>query len=254
MNTRIPRQTERRPHSASCRLWRVHSPRAQCAKRGLTTEREPSDSVNSRVARAPERRKMTSPRDGTALLGADWRQAPLRLGRNIYNEPWTDASATTASSGSNRVRRTTAGRPRSGADRGSVGGAARRVAAAARSRRGAGRAAHLRLRQLHHVLARGLPLLRAAQAQLSRAVPHPAPRGEGAAGPARRAEIKNQVRQPRSDPSSRRGRAADHRLDARGLRVAGCNQDEAEAEAEAEAKRSEAEAPRRGKRQVLRAK
>ena len=70
------------------------------------------------------------------------------------------------------------------------------------------RPAHLRVTQLDHVLAQVVLLLRAAEEELSGSVCLPGPRGQGAAGAARRSgvEVQDGARHP--DHASRRGRGA----------------------------------------------
>ena len=101
---------------------------------------------------------------------------------------------------------------RGGADAGSVRGSAGGLGAAARDGRRVRRPAHLRLAQLDHVLAQVLLLLRAAEEELPRGLRVPRPGGQGAAGPARRSRIENEVAHIIHITPPRRGRTARHRL------------------------------------------
>src|SRR5260370_11975775 len=83
---------------------------------------------------------------------------------------------------------------RSGADPRALSRSAGRLGADTRDRGRVRRAADLRLGDGDYVLARVLLLLRAPEEELSAAVRLSRPRGQGAAGAARRAEVLNQRR------------------------------------------------------------
>ena len=129
-------------------------------------------------------------------------RAERRAAKAVPAAPKPEAKAghsvTTASSGSRKARRTTAGRRRRPRSRRTCRGPAGRLGAAARDGHRVRRAAHLRLAQLDHVRAKVLLLLRASEEELPRSLRVSWTDGEGR----RRCGASIALPRPRSSISS----------------------------------------------------